>query len=506
MLYADFRILRSRIARYLCNVIFAASQRPVQRSTDTEVESLQRQIAAWKTTETVPADTSAASSESSDDDTGSEDERRSEDSRGDFSLSSSDIREFLLGSKEYDWLVHHIHRAFLSGTEDASLLRIRHFILNTLATSNTAYDGRYKRSLELWWQPRQFIHDQYDGCAPPLLGSVITISGSEGDAYADTCEGYVRMTWPLSGSRVLNLIERAVLSGEDSFQHHADDLSLEINFNDESTVVRMTGIPLMLTEAAEIAVWLSTACRTAASHETPQICRPVLADNPESSADVPVISTEVNFALSDLAPSSAAPGGTCWHRMFRNPVIVYGFPIPSRANGERGLEIPVELMLSLARTTWATIYCGVLILKGYATLLTPTLKIDKSVVWHLTADTRQRQSYNSGMAHSCLSNMEDALFPNARHFVGWLKSAEYLVGECVCPVMAVLHKLCPDCCGSAIMECSHGEPSVSSACARLEFPRANELSVTQVALTQTTIPSDTPNSTQQTQVLAQTQQ
>lgn len=71
--------------------------------------------------------------------------------------------------------------------------------------------------------------------------------------------------------------------------------------------------------------------------------------------------------------------------------------------------------------------------KGYNSLLTPSRRINSSVVWHLTVDRDgKRISYNDGVDLSCLHNIDDAIFADARHFVGWLKSAEYLVGMFAC--------------------------------------------------------------------------
>jgi hypothetical protein len=116
--------------------------------------------------------------------------------------------------------------------------------------------------------------------------------------------------------------------------------------------------------------------------------------------------------------------------MFRNPVIAKGYTIPARKIEERGLELSVDLMLSLAQTSWATVYEGSVMLKGFGTLLLPTLRDGASVTWHLTVNTKgERHSYNEGLGITCLRNIDDALFPGTRHFVGWSASADYLVGK-----------------------------------------------------------------------------
>ena len=97
---------------------------------------------------------------------------------------------------------------------------------------------------------------------------------------------------------------------------------------------------------------------------------------------------------------------------------------------EMGLELSLDLMLALTRTFWAAVYDGVLLLKGFNTMLTPTLKTGDSVVWHLTVDkSGDRLSYNDGVGSSCLHTVGEAIFDGARHFVGWTTSANLLVGK-----------------------------------------------------------------------------
>jgi hypothetical protein len=116
--------------------------------------------------------------------------------------------------------------------------------------------------------------------------------------------------------------------------------------------------------------------------------------------------------------------------MFKNPVIAHNYPTPHPKPQEVGLELSLDLMLTLAQTFWAAIYEGALLLKGFNTILTPTLKINDSIVWHLTVNrSGDRLSYNAAIGSSCVHNIGDAIFDGARHFVGWTKSAEFLVGK-----------------------------------------------------------------------------
>lgn len=183
---------------------------------------------------------------------------------------------------------------------------------------------------------------------------------------------------------------------------------------------------MFVVSATEAVVWLASACRASTTPDSIQSCR---LESNEVLAGEHDGAFVANTVISDLGMNLGSSTGNCWHAMFRNPVVVEWCPVPARTSEEKGLELSVELMLSLAQISWATVYMGVLMLKGFATLLTPTLKVGSSVIWHLTTNLHgERQSYNDGLQLSHIQTIDEAIFDGARHFVGWLKSAEYLVG------------------------------------------------------------------------------
>ena len=77
---------------------------------------------------------------------------------------------------------------------------------------------------------------------------------------------------------------------------------------------------------------------------------------------------------------------TCWLRLFSNCVIAFAFPTPKRRNGERGIELPYELMVSQAGILFPKTYKEGLFLKGLSTLIYPTASWENHqlVQWHIT--------------------------------------------------------------------------------------------------------------------------
>jgi hypothetical protein len=61
---------------------------------------------------------------------------------------------------------------------------------------------------------------------------------------------------------------------------------------------------------------------------------------------------------------------SCWHQMFKDFVIATEFPIPNREN-QRGIELPLELMLTLSRVRYPVDCLDGVVLKGHSTALIP---------------------------------------------------------------------------------------------------------------------------------------
>jgi hypothetical protein len=338
----------------------------------------------------------------------------------------ADLRRFLLESEEYLWLLHHLER--MDDYENGN--NVHHQIITSLTARPNRIGTNRSMSLCLPWQPRKFMHQQYENPdVVVLLSDVITISGSSVHAFASTCETYIIQTWPKHGPFVLELVGRAISLTQMTLQETTEGLSLTVSIYPDYTTIDAAGDPFFLAETAEIMVWLSIACRESAACDEIQTGRMDLQQVNDYGNDVSFVG---GLTLEDATTSrdEDMSHATCWHGMFRNPVVTHGYPIPSRRSQEQGLELSIDLMLTLAQAFYGVVYCGVLMLKGFSTLLTPTRKENGSVTWHFIFDkTGERQSYNNGLQHSRLHNLGDAIFDGARHFVGWSGSAEFLTGK-----------------------------------------------------------------------------
>ncbi len=133
----------------------------------------------------------------------------------------------------------------------------------------------------------------------------------------------------------------------------------------------------------------------------------------------------VTFDTSELPEEEQS----CWLPIFTNPIIAQGFPIPVRAHGEQGLEIPLEMMAALGGARHAVDFGGGLMLKGYSTLFVPTRRYEDSIQWHLICERNgERISYREGSAQCpnrlLLEDLNHEELKNTRAYLGWWKEAE----------------------------------------------------------------------------------
>ncbi|RQM05375.1 hypothetical protein DH86_00004357 [Scytalidium sp. 3C] len=72
--------------------------------------------------------------------------------------------------------------------------------------------------------------------------------------------------------------------------------------------------------------------------------------------------------------------------MFRNPVVVKGYPIPRRSEPDTGLEIPLNIMAGLIGTRHINIFNEQLFIKSFSMMLVRTKEIEDLLIWHLFYD------------------------------------------------------------------------------------------------------------------------
>ena len=76
----------------------------------------------------------------------------------------------------------------------------------------------------------------------------------------------------------------------------------------------------------------------------------------------------------------------CWRDLFKKVPIAYGYPTPARPQQfEKSIELPFDLMTTLAGIRFPMEWHGGMVLMGYSTILVPSLIDDDCILWHLVA-------------------------------------------------------------------------------------------------------------------------
>jgi hypothetical protein len=98
---------------------------------------------------------------------------------------------------------------------------------------------------------------------------------------------------------------------------------------------------------------------------------------------------------------------SCWHSIFPNRVVSYGFPVHARQEGV-GLEISFEHMIAASRCLSFLEYDSGLIAHGLTLILIPMaeLKNDNAIQWHLESKLKQKVHKLARISH-VLSSLPD---------------------------------------------------------------------------------------------------
>jgi hypothetical protein len=137
----------------------------------------------------------------------------------------------------------------------------------------------------------------------------------------------------------------------------------------------------------------------------------------------------IEFEMEELALSSEMPPGQCWHNMFKNPVMVKGYPILTKHERGTGLEMPLNMIAELAGSKRANVFDGKVFIKGFSTMLIATKTTRDVLIWHYFYTRKgERISY---LDHPLQVVDDIGLFQldTARHVVGWCSDCMYYAGK-----------------------------------------------------------------------------
>ncbi|CAN9286913.1 unnamed protein product [Alternaria alternata] len=162
----------------------------------------------------------------------------------------------------------------------------------------------------------------------------------------------------------------------------------------------------------------------------------VVGLNLRSSKRITIKGT-LSFEAQDNEEPPVSVNGTCWTRLFTNPIIVSGYPILRKSTPATGLEASLGIMTSLLQAQQLVRLENRVIMKGFDALLVATeiFADDNLIMWHAYASSKlgKRISYFDPRIEETTSNERDLPLLRSleycRHVIGWCSEATDFCGH-----------------------------------------------------------------------------
>lgn len=201
----------------------------------------------------------------------------------------------------------------------------------------------------------------------------------------------------------------------------ADKTRLSVSVRDTNLELQASGIAEVVAEIGEQLAWICCALQ---SHPLDGIARCIpSAIALDSSLSPPSVKIKISRELQ-RDNTSSDNNGSCWKHLFRNPVLVEGYPIQRRPALGTGLELSLATLADLVQCKRMTVFKDEIFLKGFCSMLVAVQLFDDVVHWH--AYTNENGSYinyydrkepKETVDLKLMSHLND--FTSMRHIVGW---------------------------------------------------------------------------------------
>lgn len=203
-------------------------------------------------------------------------------------------------------------------------------------------------------------------------------------------------------------------------------------------MVTANGPKTSLAEVGEQLAWLGAALRIPPHDQglaccSPFISVPAIGTKPTSSI-ASILTPTVKFKIGfrdEIQQDVSQLNGKCWHNLFKNSMVVKGYPIPARVGKGTGAEIPLTIMAGLARTQRVDCFKGMTFIKGFSTLLVPTKRIGDVIFWHLFYNKDGRRISYLDSTITSLGYATSLDLEQCRHVLGWCEDATFYAGRVI---------------------------------------------------------------------------
>ncbi|KAJ0417237.1 hypothetical protein BJY00DRAFT_316023 [Aspergillus carlsbadensis] len=348
----------------------------------------------------------------------------------------------------YWWLVGRLRRVFVLNTTTGGAMHEVEIGIDQFArrrwTSHSSSGNEYGEpalyevTFILDWDLRVFLGKQvYSGHGEDIIDRVITLTGSSIEAQALGCAQYMQQTWPSGGGCVLTLVKLLMKHFDEKGQafpleigEQNGEIRLSGSINDLTLTVSARGLRESIVRIGQQLCWLGAALRSSPIDDRLAYCRPVLRKVDSLSG---LKSFRIRFEISEWPTLRQFVNGECWHKLFKNAVVVQGFPIRRRHSKSMGLEIPLNVLGRLTPSRWVTEFDRKVYIKGHSSILVPTKADAETVVWHLVSNDDGRHiSYvdpQIAATPGLYPGLVECNLNPFRHVVGWCSTVATLAGS-----------------------------------------------------------------------------
>lgn len=206
-------------------------------------------------------------------------------------------------------------------------------------------------------------------------------------------------------------------------------LDLSKEENQLCLYVLVEGFPRLIAEVGEVLAWMGSALKSSPYNDRVAYVRPFVQNQIGTTPFSCDYGCTIGFSTRQKESDQTSRNGQCWHNLFRNVLIVEGYPIARRPAANLGLEIPLTMMARLAQTDRVEVFAEKLFIKGFSTMLVPTEYNDNITMWHfLSAKDNERISYNDGF-ELCKADIHMFQLGTSRHILGWCPEMKFYAGS-----------------------------------------------------------------------------
>lgn len=336
---------------------------------------------------------------------------------------------------------------------------IRRTVVWKMRTRNSASTVRL--GLSVYWKLAKYVESL--GVSPSLdmWNHILCLTGSSNDLQSVTVATYLHQTWSTTGERLKGMLLEFLncQDGQACSRMFPNNLytsrtykildvlspTLRVGLDVLSVntcFIKIHGDPYTMPEFVEQIAWLAATLSLTPPPQTLVIVSPriyissVEASTNQDSNEI-WISGHLNFDIQDDKKQFSLVKGTCWTKLFTNPVIVSGYPILRKSTPAVGLEASLGIITSLLQAQQVVRLENRVIMKGFDTLLVATeFVMDGDIImWHAYTSSKpgKRISYFDPRIEETTSNERDLpllrSLGNRRHIIGWCSETEDFCGK-----------------------------------------------------------------------------